>query len=598
MRQTVSLILGLVLAAVASAEPVIEYHVDLSQRAQQVVTIEVAVPVIDGAAELVLPVWRPGRYGVLDFAATVREYAAFDANGASLVAEKIRKNAWRIETAGSTVTFRYSIFADSLGDRTRHVDDAHAFLSGSSVFVLSPPHRWDEHAVRIDRPEGWQVSTGLENEGGTWFAQDYDTLIDSPFEIGTHQTHSFEVEGVLTEVAVWGDVEPDWDQVETDFGTVARVQHQIFGGDIHFDRYVYIIHAYPGGGGGTEHLNSTVCQTTPATFRDEDRWKRFMSLIAHEYFHTWNVKRFRPAELVPYELDREDYTRMLWLVEGSTSYYDDLTLVRGGIIDPDDYLETIASSVASIERRAGRTRSSLTESSFDAWLKFWGPSSPDHSNTSVNFYSHGAMASLALDLLIREASAGDGSYDSVMRWLNERFEWRTNGYTYEDVITATNEAAGTVMRWYLDAHVTGRELPPMDRALLLAGIERVVDEDEDPGPLFGASTTSADGGRRVTRLLDGSPAFEAGLNIDDVIVAIDGASAASNDIDELLENASIGDTVAVTILRREALREVEVTLFAESPRSFSFEHVENPTPAQRETYEAWLWQAWPEGDED
>lgn len=599
MRHTSLLALGTLfgttLTGCVMADPAVTYRIDLSQRAQQIVTIEADVPVVDGTADLVLPVWRPGRYGVLDFAATVREYEAFDAAGEPLDVTKIRKNVWRITTDEDSATFRYSIFADSLGDRTRHADDSHVFLSGSSVFVMSPPHRWDEHAVSIDLPDDWSVATGLAEADGIWFAQDYDTLIDSPLEVGTHQFHAFEVEGVRTEVAIYGDVDPDWELIEEDFGEVARVQHEIFGGDVHFDRYVYIIHAYPGGGGGTEHLNSTVCQTTPKTFTSESRWKRFMSLIAHEYFHTWNVKKFRPAELVPYELAEEDYTRMLWLVEGSTSYYDDLTLVRGGIITPDAYLGMITSSVSSTERRAGRTRSSLTESSFDAWLKFWGPSSPDHANTSVNFYSHGAMASLALDLLIRNSSTGNGSYDSVMRWLNERFAWRENGYTLDDVIQATEDAAGGSMAWFFDEHITGRALPPMDRALRLAGIERVVD-DAEPTLLFGASTRSDSGGRRITRLLDGSPAFEAGLNVDDVILAIDGVSVAGNDIDDVIADAELDDVVTATVVRREALREIDITLSALQPASFSFERVTDPTAEQKALYEAWLWQPWPEDE--
>ncbi|MEL6797243.1 MAG: PDZ domain-containing protein, partial [Planctomycetota bacterium] len=247
------------------------------------------------------------------------------------------------------------------------------------------------------------------------------------------------------------------------------------------------------------------------------------------------------------------------------------------------------------EARLGQTRSLPPGSPFDAWMKFWGPSSPDHSNTSVNFYSHGAMASLALDLLIREASGGEASYDSVMRWLNERFQWQEKGYTFEDVVDATNESAGEPMNWFFDRHILGRELPPMERSLLLAGIERV-ESDDDPGVLFGATTVPDDGGRRVTRLLAGSPAFEAGLNIDDVLVAIDGVSVVGQGIDDALDDRSVGDTVSVVALRREAVREFNIRLFAEAPRAFTYERIETPTESQRTMYEAWLWQPWPEDD--
>ncbi|MEO0630649.1 MAG: PDZ domain-containing protein [Planctomycetota bacterium] len=179
-----------------------------------------------------------------------------------------------------------------------------------------------------------------------------------------------------------------------------------------------------------------------------------------------------------------------------------------------------------------------------------------------------------------------------MRWLNERFQWRENGYTFEDVVTATNESAGVSMDWFFDQHITGRELPPMDRALLLAGIERVLDDDE-PGLLFGASTTPAGGGKRITRLVDDSPAFIAGLNVDDVILAIDGVSLASLDIEEAIEGFASGDSVAVTFTRRDTLREADVLLDQRRPRSFSYQRVASPTSEQQAMYQAWLWQPWP-----
>ncbi|MEO1583133.1 MAG: PDZ domain-containing protein [Planctomycetota bacterium] len=576
-----------------AAEPeaaAVRYRVDLSNRAQQIVKIEADIPAVDGVAEVVLPVWRPGRYGVLDFAAHVREWSAADAAGRPLPTQKVRKDVWRIEADGDddTVTFAYEIYANDLGTRTRHVDDTHAFLSGSSIFVLSPPHRDELHLVSLDLPDGWKIASGLDQEGSDLFADSYDVLMDSPIEAGHFASHRFDAHGVDTEVAIWGDVDPDWQAIERDFSAIADVQLQVFGGDVHFDRYVYIIHAYPGGRGGTEHLNSTVCQTTPATFQDESRYHGFLGLIAHEYFHTWNVKRFRPAGLVPYGFNEENYTSMLWLVEGTTSYYDDLTLVRAGITPRDEYFDRIGSSTTSVEDRPGARRSSLSDSSFDAWLKFWGPSSPDHRNTSVNFYTHGAMVSLCLDLLLRDSTDGERSLDDVMRELADRFDWTEgNGYTPSDVRAIVSDIAGRDMGWFFDRHIDGTEPPPIRAALAHAGvlIERTTADDE---LLFGASTTREGVGLRVTRLAEGSPAFAAGINVDDVLTSIDGWSLADRSISDALGYFELGDEVAVSLARRGRQRDIIVTLDTPQPGGFEVREVDEPSERQLRIRDGWL----------
>ncbi|MGP1272587.1 MAG: M61 family metallopeptidase [Phycisphaerales bacterium] len=581
----------------AVLEPAVSYEVDLSAAPTQVVTISATAPVVDGRAEFVLPVWRPGRYGVLDFAATVREWSARDDLGRPVEAIKTRKNAWLVQpdADSQTVTLTYSIYANSLGDRTRHVDDSHAFLSGSSVFVMSPPHRELEHRVSIGLPVGWEVATGLSGEGGVFAAPTYDHLVDSPLEIGTHQLLIFDCDGVMTEVAIWGDVEIDPDQIEADFCAVAEATHEVFGDARHFDRYVYIVHAYPGGRGGTEHLNSTVVQTTPATFRDADRYRGFMSLVAHEYFHTWNVKRFRPAGITPYDYDRENYTSLLWLVEGTTSYYDELLLVRAGLNTPDRYLRDVAGSLSSVVDRPGRQRSSLSQSSHDAWLKFWGQDSPDHRNTTVNFYSHGAMVSLALDLFLRDATANKASLDHVMRTLNARFDWRNSGYTPGDVKAITAEVAGKSMDWFFDRFIDGTEAPPLAEALLLAGLRAERGEPDGP-PYSGINSRMSNGAEVIISLDDPSPGFLAGLNVGDRIVSVDGVSVEEVDLRTALADRAAGDRVVLGVFRYGRFREFTVELDPPAPGRFVIERIDEPTDIQREVYESWLGQPWPSGE--
>ncbi|MEM1072154.1 MAG: PDZ domain-containing protein [Planctomycetota bacterium] len=582
----------------AHAQPTILYDVELERAASQVVRIHASAPAAGEPVDFVLPVWRPGRYGVLDFAATVREWSASDDAGRALDVEKVRKNVWRVTPRADSgrITLTYDIYAASLGDRTRHADDTHAFLSGSSVFVLVPPHRDDDHGVRIELLDGWSVATSMRPDAtGVLKAESYDVLIDSPIEAGLHQSQTFDTDGVETTVAIWGEVTPDWDRIERDFRAVHLAVHNVFGGQRHFDEYLYITHLYPGGGGGTEHLTSTVVQGRPNTLDDPDRYRGFLSLVAHEYFHTWNVKHFRPAGITPYDYSAENYTRLLWLVEGTTSYYDELVLVRAGITTPDDYLGTVASTIRSTKRRPGAARSSLEDSSFDAWLKFWGPDSPDHSNTSVNFYSHGAMASMTLDLLIRDATSSTRSLDDAMRLLYERFDWREKGYTPDDVRSIIAEVAGRSMDSFFDAHIAGIEPPPFEAALLLAGL--VLSQDEPDGPPTIGIRSRWDGEADVvTRLPDNEPAFHHGINVGDRIIAVDGMPLEDRTISERIEGRSPGDTVTLDVLRNERALAIEIELGPPAPGRFRIEHVERPSDRQRAVYEGWLGQPWPSSE--
>ena len=306
----------------------VSYEISLPAPQTQMVEMTLHVDEVDGATlDLALPTWRPGYYSIIDPAGSVREVRAFDDRDRPLAIEKVRKSAWRITTGGAeTVRVAYRVYCNSLDDRTRHVDDTHAFLSGSSVFLYPPKRRDDPITVSITAPAHWRVATGLEPVPGarrTFEAASYDVLVDSPFEIGVHDLLEFDVDGVPHEIAIWGDAEYDAETLERDFATIVRAQTAVFG-MTPYERYVFLVHVAPGIGGGTEHLNSTIMQTRPGTFDDEDRYERFLGLVSHEMFHTWNVKQLRPAGLAPYDYDRENYTSLLWVAEGTTSYYDDL----------------------------------------------------------------------------------------------------------------------------------------------------------------------------------------------------------------------------------------------------------------------------------
>lgn len=607
----------------------LEYAVGLSRAATQMIDVSVAAPDLAPGTthvDFVLPAWRPGKYAILDTAGTVRDVRARSGRGEPLAVEKTDKQTWRVAANGEGgVVLDYRVYANSLGDRTRHADDTHAFISPSSVMMYVPERRERPVRVRIDAPDGWQVATGLSPEGEdprVLAAADYDVLVDSPLEIGLHEAQRFEVDGVPHEIVVWTagqgipkeDTEggnANWDRMPEDFAAIVREQREIFG-DLPYERYVYLVHAYPGGSGGTEHLNSTAMGTSPKTFEDEKTYDRFLGLVSHEMFHTWNVKRFRPAGLVPYDYTRENYTDLLWVAEGVTSYYDDLTLARAGLMGRDDYLKRLGDSIDALRRRPGAAAQSLAESSFDAWIKFNRPT-PDSVNSTVSFYDKGALASLVLDMEIRRRTEGRASLDDAMRTMYRRFPLGGPGYTTADLIAVLNDITGSRFEAFFEKHIAGVEPLDFESALSVVGLELTGvksaktdggTEDAHAGEessakseprgraYIGLKVEQRDGLAAVTSVLADGPAYEAGVNVADLIVAMNGRRLRSGDLEARVERMKPGDEVRLTLLRHDELREVRFKAGEQPDGKWKVRRIKEPTPAQRAAYESWLSEPW------
>lgn len=628
----------------AAQGPGVEYVVLTDEAPAQIVKVsmivrgarEAAGP--DGALDVLLPVWRPGRYQVLDMAGTFRSVSARTGDGTALPCEKLDKSAWRIAAGGAEeVIVDAVIYANSLGDRTRHADDTHVFLSPSAAFPYVPALRSRPCRVRIDAPPAWRVATGLPaaDQGAnprTFHAESYDVLVDSPLEIGLHEVLRFEVEGsageraVPHEIVIWtgrpetvlaplaGREHWDPDRLTADFAKVVRAQREVFG-DLPYDRYVYIVHCYPGGGGGTEHLNSTVMQCAPSRFDSAEAYRGFLGLMSHEMFHTWNVKRLRPAGIKPYDYQRENYTRLLWVSEGTTSYYDDLVLARTGLMKPDDYLKILSGAIDAAQRRPGMGVQTLEDSSFDAWIKFNRPT-PDAANATVSFYDKGALASLVLDMAVRESSGGDASLDDVMRDLYRAFPLDGPGFTTDDVLAAVNRRAGRDLTGLFVRAVRTTEPLDFASALRVVGLEVALDgarnsarpapradedgsDDAGSAPAerasLGLSVTDAGGLAIVSAVASDGPAYAAGIIAGDTILAVNGARLRAGELASFEKRLAPGDLVKVTLFRYDALREVMVTAAARPDATWTVRRVKDPTDAQRTAYESWLKQPWPGG---
>jgi predicted metalloprotease with PDZ domain len=617
------------------ALPAVEYIIRVPMPQTQMLDVEMVlrgarVDPATGGVDIMLPVWRPGRYQVLDLAGGVQDFSAEDEAGV-LAVERVDKATWRVRgrTPGlgavPEIRVRYRVYCNSIAERTRHVDDTHAFISPSAVLMYHEPMRAEALRVRLIGPDRWRVACGLEREGGrggderVLVAPNYDILVDSPIEWGVHERLEFDVEGVPHEIVIWEGATRvakfDAEKLKADFAKIVAAQRDVFG-DLPYGRYVFLIHCYSIGSGGTEHWNSTIMGCRPGAFDTPETYRRFLGLVSHEMFHTWNVKRLRPAGLVPYEYQRENYTNLLWVAEGTTSYYDDLTLARTGLMKVSDYLDGIGGMLENQRLRPGDSVQSAEASSFDAWIKY-NKETPDSANSTISFYDKGALISLMLDCDVRARTNGEASLDTVMRRLYERHPLSAGGFDTEDVIGALAEVAGVEGAVYLDfyqRHIAGVEPMAYERLLEPFGLELVdpaveaarkraekkdeskaneEEKPEEPKAWLGFTLTASasGGGVSVGTVSLSGPAYAAGLLPGDTLVAMNGQRVSGADLSPLLKRVKVGERARLSVFRYDVLREIEVEV-REEPVKRKLKRVKSPSDEQKRLYEGWIGQTW------
>lgn len=563
-----SVVLGCLSGAVSAAET--RYQVDLSERAMQQVTIEARFSEVTGdTLDFHLPVWRSGLYLVLDFVGTVSGLEVGDEEGNPLVVEQVAKSSWRVsrpDSGAGDVVVRYRVYADSLTDRTRHVDTEHAFLNPAAVFVYADQLRDQPIEVNIDLPDGWQAASGMEQpDQGRFVAPHYDRLVDSPIEAGTFDLVTFEAGGMTVDFLIHGTWDGDEERLVNDMSAIVTATAEVFAEadrGLPTDYYLFMLHSGQGLGGGTEYYNSTVVHTDPRAFWDEERWQGSLGLMAHEFFHTWNVKRFRPAGIDRYDYQNINYTELLWVAEGLTSYYDQLLPVRAGLISVDDYRDQLAGTISGVVDAPGYSQDTLAQASLEAWTKGYhrgADRAADKPNRTVSFYSQGGLLGLVLDLEIRRVGEGDRSLDTVMSSLYDDFPLGGGGFTYADFRERLAATGGDALAEQLDGWVYDAQPLPLTDALASIGwvLER---EDTSEASVQVSLDVSLRGNPPVvfSPRLDGA-AWRAGINAGDELLALDNVRIGGG-LNDLLRRYSPGDEVEFTLFRDGQLKTVPVTL--------------------------------------
>jgi predicted metalloprotease with PDZ domain len=554
-----------------------------------------------GEVRLSLPAWTPGSYMIREFARHVQEFQAVDDQGNRLPWRKTRKDTWLIEAGAATrVIVTYHVYAFDLTVRTSHLDGSHGYFNGANVFMYVHGHTHEPLTLHIDLPVGWRATTGLtplpsdpaRPQRASFQALDYDELIDCPVECGTHRLLTFAVDGIPHQIAIWGHGNEDEERLLADTRRIVEVQRAMFGG-LPYRDYTFILHLTDGRGGGLEHRNSASNMVDRWTFTDN--YERYLSLTSHELFHAWNVKRLRPAPLGPFDYQNENYTRLLWLMEGATSYYDDLLLVRAGLISEERYLQKLADKIVQLQNQPGRRLQSLEQSSFDAWIKLYRPDE-NSINSSISYYLKGALVCWIFDMAIRARTNSVRSFDDVMRYLYQRYPITGPGIPEEGAVLAALELIGGAdgaLRDLYERYVVGVEELDYATALAVVGLEprwqyRRPRPDGQPPAWLGINVRKQGDRTLVASVRSDGPAYEAGVYADDELVALDGWRVNEERLHQRLLERRPGDVVRLTLFRGDALVEVPVTLAVAPYDMLSLVSVATPTDAQQYARAAWL----------
>ncbi len=551
------------------------------------VRLTVAAPAPEGQV-LALPAWIPGSYMIREFSRNIVRIRA-ECDGRALALTKLDKHSWRAAPCDGALVVEYEVYAWDLSVRAAHLDQRHGFFNGTSVFLRVLGQEREAHQVDIVRPadpacESWRVATALpELEAkrygfGTYLAADYDELIDHPVEMGDFQLATFKAHGVPHDIVVTGRVPHlDLARLSADLKAICETQIAFFEPKTKrapMARYLFLTMAVGEGYGGLEHRASTalICAradlpsvAAPKAKEIGDGYLTFLGLCSHEYFHTWNVKRIKPAAFAPYDLQAESYTSLLWLFEGFTSYYDDLMLVRAGIIDEAAYFKLLGKTAGGVLRGSGRTKQSVADSSFDAWGKYYRQDE-NAPNAIISYYTKGSLIALALDLTIRAKTAGKKSLDDVMLALWQRFgrdfyQGAGRGVTPAEVEALVDDISGARMKSFFERYVRGTDDLPLAKLFAGFGV-KLADERRDTKPGLDVNLGRDGNDVKLAVVHEGGAAHLAGLSAGDMLVAIDGlrVAGAPANVDALLARYTVGDTVEIHAFRRDELLAVSATL--------------------------------------
>jgi predicted metalloprotease with PDZ domain len=541
---------------------------------------------------LKMPVWTPGSYLVREYSRNLQDFTAQDSkNKARLSFEKVSKNHWQIETKESTsITIFYRIYAHELSVRTNHLDDSHGYFNGAALFLYIPGLESLSSILEIIPPQAeWKITTpleALEGKPNTFLVPDFDTLVDSPVEVGTHQSYEFQVRKKNHQLAIWGSGNINVEKVIRDMEKIIEVEADLYGG-LPYDNYTFLLHLSNNGFGGLEHKNSCTLNYSRFGFRDPEKYNRFIQLVAHEFFHLWNIKRIRPKALEKFDYEQENYTPSLWFSEGTTSYYDLLIPLRAGLYNSKVFLANLGKEITRFLVTPGREVQPLAESSFDAWIKLYRRDT-NSDNSQMSYYLKGELVSLLLDLLIRDRTENQRSLDDVMRQMWEKFGKNEIGFTENQLKEAIESVAEMdLTNFFQDYLYTTKELT-FNEYLEPFGLRLQAVQEDNAIPYTGLKVQSENGKEMIKFVAANSPAQVAGISPDDELLALDGMRVTAEQLPERLKDYQANDMIELSVFHQDVLKTVQLQLAISPPSRYEVIRIQSPSDRQVQNIVGWL----------
>lgn len=604
-----TIFLSLLVSISVFAQAPVRYTMKFPAPHTHYVEVTAEIPAAKPAVELYMPVWTPGSYLVREYARNVEDFRAKDGQGRELTWTKTRKNRWKVEANGAAaISVSYKVYAHEMSVQGNWVDSGFAMMNGAANFVTLVGADKRPYEVKLELPAAWSKSISGLKEGPaphSYVAVDWDQLLDSPIYAGNAPIHEFEVDGKKHYLVNEGEG-PMWDGPASarDAAKIVTEYSRQWGG-LPYDKYVFF-NMIAESGGGLEHKNSTWMGTsrwaygntqdppeTPggggagAGARRPNRLG-WLGLVSHEYFHLWNVKRLRPVELGPFDYENEDYTRSLWLAEGVTSYYGPLALRRSGLSTQTQFLRSISGTIGQLQNTPGRLVTPVESASFNAWIQLYR-SNENSPNTAISYYTKGAVVGFLLDAKVRKATNGARCLDDVLKLAFERYSG-AKGYTPEQFRAVASEVAGIDLKsWFRNALETTEELD-YSEALDWYGLRFRAEPNRSGAPriLTGVMASTTSGRIVVTGLRRGTPAYDAGVNVDDEVLAVNGYRVRAEQWPSRLENYQPGQTVELLVARRDKLMTLQMPVVADQPKSWALETKPDATDEQKAHLKDWL----------
>jgi predicted metalloprotease with PDZ domain len=553
-----------------------------------------------------MPAWAPGAYIIRNEWRNVQEFSASDETGAALRFEKVDKQTWRIfADRGRRITVRYKLYYRNYNDELCYITGPSVFMYvvGKAPYPLSGPV-----SVRIDSPSGWRLQSGLVagRSPGSYVADSYDTFIDGSIIVGKNWEETrFDVKGVPHYIVFIGKGNYDKQKITDDTKTVVTYLAEMMGG-LPYDKYVFFLRSRPGGGsGGLEHLNSTdISFSAYNTNQPEANYKRFMFVVAHEFFHLWNVKRIRPAVLGPFDYTKEQNTRNLYVSEGMTSYWAAIGLKRSGVWSLKDFYDDLTREISTLQSSPGRKIMSVELSSWDTWNV-----GDNVTNNRIDYYNKGQLIGTILDLEIRHRTGNQRSLTDVFVYLLKNHGLPKPGFEdkrgFRDAVELiTGEAASSNRDFgdFFSKYVSGTEEIPWNSFFEYAGL-MLEEKKGSARPYIGITSGNTlpgagfinsprivlpAGQLAITNVAPGSPAEESGLDIGDILVAIDGDHIEAGTFNDRFNEKKIGASIVFTVLRRDQIKYITVTVGKEEPVTYSIKEKPDATEMQKKIFGSWL----------